>query len=274
MVAALDAAGGDPEVEARITDAACDTFLQLASVARALHPLEEVPARDREGVVVRELNPHAGVHPVPPEAEILEAALRAGERSWSAWPYYEARYGERGRAFTRSDSAWLVTLAALPPDRAVEQIVWLADLLSHRGMPRMLMEEHLRILHEELTRVGDAAGGDAAGVGAAGNDPDPWGILLHAADLLTERRLAVLTERESRGIARRFRARVPAEAARRLPGAGRLLAAALADEADGLPSAVEALEGWLIDPDRFPEVWRMEVQRTIRAVRKRLMAGT
>jgi heme oxygenase len=259
----LEAAGGDQGAEEAITEAARDTFGHLASVARALHPLQEVPERDREGLVLRELNPLAGVHPVPREAEVLDAALRAGERSWEAWPYYEARYGERGRAFTRSDSAWLVTLASLPRERAVEQIVWLADLLSHRGMPRILMEEHLRILHEELSSESPSS---LEGSG------DPWRLLLDAAELLEGRRLAVLSERESRGIERRFRARVPAEVACRIPGAGRLLAAALADEADGLPAAVQALEKWLADPERFPDAWVAEVGRTIRAVRKRLLA--
>ncbi|TVP44732.1 MAG: hypothetical protein EA350_10920 [Gemmatimonadales bacterium] len=253
----LEAAEGDPALEEEITGVARDTFGHLASVARALHPLQDVPERDREGLVVRELNPLAGVHPVPREAEVLDAALRAGERSWAAWPYYEARYGERGRAFTRSDSAWLVTLASLPRERALEQILWLADLLSHRGMPRMLMEEHLRVLHEELSVV---EGGE-----------DAWDLLLRAADLLEGRRLAVLSDREIEGVERRFRARVPAEVTRRLPGAGRLLAAALADEADGLPAAVEALETWLANPDLFPEAWVAEVERTIRAVRRRLL---
>ncbi|CAN5819537.1 hypothetical protein BH23GEM11_BH23GEM11_13540 [soil metagenome] len=271
----LEAASVDPGSEDPITGAARDTFEHLASVARALHPLQRVPEQDREGLVVRELNPHAGVHSVPREAEILDAALRAGERSWAAWPYYEARYGERGRAFTRSDSAWLVTLASVPPERAVEQIVWLADLLSHRGMPRLLMEEHLRILHAELSAArggGESAGAGGDPAGARAGAGDPWGLLLHAADLLENRRLALLSGRESLGVARRFLARVPSEESRRLPGAGRLLAAALADEADGLPAAVQALESWLADPDRFPEAWVAEVGRTIRSVRKRLHA--
>jgi heme oxygenase len=245
----------DAATKARILDAAVRTFDDFASVGRALEPLLDGLERD----MANELNPHAGAHPIPSDPAILEASLRAGERSWEDWPYYRERYGDRGRAFTRSDSAWLTTLGSTATPRALEEIVWLADLLASRGMPRLLMEAHLKVLHEELMAVDPEAAGT-----------DRWGFLVEAAELLGARRRAHVTDRSADGIARRFDERVPDVLAARLPGTGRLLAAALADEADGLRGAVRSLESWLADPDRFPKTWIDEVQRTVRTGRKRL----
>src|SRR5690242_2051596 len=96
------------------------------------------------------VNPLAGHHVVTADPRELAASERAGDRSWSAWTYYARRYGERGRQFTRSDSAWIATLAGEPAAVVEQQIRWLGGLLATRGMPRLLLEEHLRMLHDEL----------------------------------------------------------------------------------------------------------------------------
>jgi heme oxygenase len=94
-------------------------------------------------VLAGALNPDAGTHPIPNDVREVHAALLAGERSREAWPYYEARYGERGLRFTRSDSAWLVTLLREGVEVAARQIAWLGRVLAARGMPRYLLELHL-----------------------------------------------------------------------------------------------------------------------------------
>jgi heme oxygenase len=254
----LESGGSDLGARERMIEAARGVFDDFASVVRALDPVLDGLERD----MVHELNPHAGMHRVPRSEAVLEAALRAGERSWRRWPYYAERFGERGRAFTRSDSAWLTTLASLPRPRALEQVVWLADLLASRGMPRLLMEEHLAHLHEALSGV--TLPPEEARPG------DPWEVLLEAAELLAARRTSVVSARSAEGVARRFDARVPATLRDRLPRTGLLLAAALADEADGIRSAVPSLVRWLGDPGRFPKPWVDEVNRTVRAGRKRL----
>ncbi len=270
---ATTAPGGDPQVE-RMVEGARETFRAFHAVVRALDPLELRPA----DTLAQELNPHAGCHPIPLEDPLLEAALRAGERSWEAWPYYAARYGDRGRAYTRSDSAWLVSQARSGGRAAREQILWLADLLASRGMPRILMEDHLRILREELVAAEARQGADLPG-GAPESAPpegpvgDRWIALADTADLLASRRRERISDRSARGIARRFDARVPAEVAKRHPRMGTLLAAALADEADGVAGAVESLVAWLADPERFPEGWVDEVHRAVRTTRKRLRKG-
>src|SRR4051812_28593243 len=64
--------------------------------------------------VAAALNPEAGHHAVTTDPRELRAALRAGEQTQRRFGYYEQRYGERGRAFTRSDSAWIVTVTGEP----------------------------------------------------------------------------------------------------------------------------------------------------------------
>src|ERR671933_594218 len=85
------------------------------------------------------LNPSAGHHVVTGDPRELAAAERAGERSWTAWTYYERRYGDRGRQFTRSDSAWIAALPGSPASIVERQVRWLGTLLAARGMPRLLL---------------------------------------------------------------------------------------------------------------------------------------
>jgi heme oxygenase len=101
------------------------------------------------------LNPEAGDHPVPQNPGILQAALRAGRRCRDEFSYYELRYGERGRRFIDSDAAWLAALTELPEAVVACQVVWLARLLSARGMPFLLMERQLELLVEELGSLGN-----------------------------------------------------------------------------------------------------------------------
>jgi hypothetical protein len=127
------------------------------------------------------LNPSAGHHRVTGDPRELAAVERAGERSWSAWTYYGRRYGARGRRFTRSDSAWIATLPGWPASVVEGQIRWLGALLAARGMPRLLLENHLRILHEEL-------------VAAVPERAPEYASLLQAADSLRGEREASMPE--------------------------------------------------------------------------------
>ena len=213
------------------------------------------PAR-RDPARLAALNPETGDHPLPADPRELAAALRAGERSWAAVPYYAARYGERGERFTRSDSAWLATLAAYPPPVALRQVRWLGGLLAARGMPRWLLERHLDVLHEELVRAVPARRGAYAGLAAA------------AAALRAERR-AHLDDAALAALGAAFDARVGPAWSARLPETGALLGAAVADERAGVPGAVASLTAWLRDPDRFPPPWRHAVSAALRAARAR-----
>lgn len=252
--AELDRLSLSPGELPRVARAATGTMAEMSGVFSALHPMIRTPFKD----LARELNPSAGSHVISSSEEELAAALRAGERSWGEFPYYATRFGGRGRAFTRSDSAWLVTLAYLDPASAVENVMWLANLLAARGMPRWLMERHLVILLDEL--------GSDHGGGRYRN--------LHEALVrLREFREHLLSDGELARFRREFAAAVPPGELEGVPGAGALIAASVADEAAGLVMAVPSLTRWLADETLFSTEWIDQVGRTLEGSRS-LMAGT
>jgi hypothetical protein len=185
----------------------------------------------------------------------LAAAEQAGDRSWAAWAYYGRRYGERGRQFTRSDSAWIATLPGGPASVVERQLRWLGALLAARGMPRLLLEEHLGILHEEL-------------VTAVPERAPEYASLLQAASTLRSEREAAMPEQELRALETGFRDLLAGVVEDDLR-AGALIAAAVADERAGVPQAVDSLMEWLADPARFPAPWLGAVEQTLRRARRR-----
>jgi hypothetical protein len=185
----------------------------------------------------------------------LRAALRAGERTRERFHYYQRRYGERGRRFTHSDSAWIVTLAGLDPAVAERQLRWLAGLLAARGMPRWLLEVHLELLHAEL-------------MVAAPEKTAFYDTLLRVAGIFRAERLRHLDEVTSSDLARTFDRRVGSADAHGLPEAGALVVAAVADERAGQHRAVSSLVQWLADPQRFSADWVAAVSETLAAARE------
>ncbi len=211
-----------------------------------------------EGWPVAALNPEAGHHEITLDPLELGAALRAGERSWRRFPYYELRYAGRGRRFTRSDSGWIVTVAKGPLSDAKRQLRWLGAVLASRGMPRSLLELHLAELHAELVA---AAPGDRAG----------YDHLLEVAAMFRRERFRRLDEATSAELAAAFDRRVGHDAVPTIPEAGALLVAAVADERAGLDGGVDSLLEWLADPDRFSAGWVAATAETISAARQRAL---
>jgi hypothetical protein len=201
------------------------------------------------------LNPQAGSHAIPNDLREIRAALQAGERSWQRFPYYEWRYGSRGRRFTRSDSAWIVTLTDHRQALVDQQITWLGGLLASRGMPQWLLELHLETLHQEL-------------VDAVPEKREAYAKLLHAAAMLRDMRRAPIRDDVFHALSAEFEALVGPEWSNRLPRTGGLLVAAVADEKAGISNAVTSLEGWMTDPARFPETWIAAVHTTLRKARE------
>jgi hypothetical protein len=199
------------------------------------------------------LNPAAGEHAVTTDPRELAAVERAGDRSWSAWAYYGRRYGERGRQFTRSDSAWLALLPRSPVATVERQVRWLASVLAARGMPRLLLEDHLRILHQELVAV-------------LPDRAEMYAALLSAAEALAAERQALLADTAMDRLASDFQALIGTSDRHDLR-AGTLIAAAVADERAGLPEAVTSLLDWLANPEGFDARWRSAVQETLRRAR-------
>ncbi len=191
---------------------------------------------------VAALNPEAGRHAIPSDPREVQAALRAGEHSWRRFPYFAWRYGERGRRFTRSDSAWLVTLAEHEQELVDRQVLWLGALLAARGMPRWLLQAHLEALHEELART-------------VPERAPAYARLLQAAGMLHTLRRRRVSDETFEALAAAFDRRVGAAWASCLPEGGRLVVAAVADERDGIERALASVQDWLADPARFPAAW-------------------
>jgi hypothetical protein len=210
----------------------------------------EAPAARRAAL----LNPEAGNHTITTDPRELRAALRAGERTRERFRYYQRRYGERGRRFTHSDSAWIVTRAGLDPAVAEGQVRWLGGVLAARGMPRWLLEVHLELLHAEL-------------IAAAPEKRAFYDTLLRVAGIFRVERLSHLDEVTTSVLARTFDRRVES-AARELPEAGALVVAAVADERAGQHRAVSSLVQWLADPERFSADWVAAVSETLAAARE------
>jgi hypothetical protein len=219
----------------------------------------EVPAA-RALASATSINPIAGHHVVTGDPRELAASERAGDRSWSAWTYYARRYGERGRQFTRSDSAWIATLAGQPASIVEQQVRWLAALLAARGMPRLLLEEHLRILHEEL----------AAAVPERAPD---YQVLEEAARSLRIERDATMPARVLLELETGFRDLLDGARQDDLR-AGALIGAAVADEQATVPRAVESLLEWLADPARFPAPWVTAVGQTLGDARRQVVTDS
>ena len=184
------------------------------------------------------LNPEAGAHPIPEDPRELAAAVVSGERGLARYPYLLERFGERGRSFTKSDSAWLVTLTSLPQSIVDDQIRWLGALLGLRGIPRIILEVHLRFLHKELCAVNPAI-------------KERYDRLLVAADMLKERRLRGITAEDFARLAARFDEAMATAEPPRLAHMGEILISAASDERDGIVGALSVVTSWLADPLRF-----------------------
>ncbi|MCB1769799.1 MAG: biliverdin-producing heme oxygenase [Candidatus Competibacteraceae bacterium] len=242
------------EEEEAIITAAREAFAEIYRLFQSLYPFD--PGQLTRKVTA--LNPEAGAHPVPDDPGEIEAALHAGQRCWLEYPYFAWRFGERGRRYTNSDGAWLVTLAAR--DQAVinAQVEWLGVVLASRGIPRILLQRHLELLYEELmTRMPAQRGVD-------------YRKLLIAADHLAEQRRAVISDADFDAICNRFAQAVGPDWRARLPGIGNLLVSAVTDQRHGITQAVTRLESWLTDPERFPPHWIAAVREGLRQAQERV----
>jgi heme oxygenase len=239
----LDALDLGEHDEARAVAAANTVFRRLGQIVKRLYP-----AKGDSYTVVSVLNRNAGHHEVTCDPREVLASIDAGVGTWEAYPYFEARYGERGRLFTRSDSAWLVTLADLNKDSAIDQIDWLARLLSHRGMPSLLLEKHLLRLQDTLIR-------------AVPERAHRYRRLCRLAEHLRANRAAALPDFDR--VAASFPCSEP------LANVGPIIAGAVADERLGVENAARSVESWLTDPVRFSAEWVAAVERTISLARGR-----
>lgn len=230
---------------------ACEFFAQLKAVFQALYPFKP----ESRTFLVTSINPEAGRHPVPADAREVEASLRAADACWQRFPYFEARYGERGRRFARSDGAWLATLCQFDQEQINQQARWLGRVLSTRGMPTLLLQVQLEILFDELATT-------------IPEKKAEYEKLLFAAAELRKSRSRYLEEDRFQALTDAFDLAVGPEWSERFRHAGALLVSAVTDEAAGSVGTVESVETWMTDAARFPLAWITAVQGTVSQARK------
>ncbi|MCP5158496.1 MAG: biliverdin-producing heme oxygenase [Gammaproteobacteria bacterium] len=235
------------EEEDIIIAAALEAFVEIHRLFQALYPFDPAQLTRKAA----SLNPEAGAHPMPDDPGEVEAALRAGQRCWLEYPYLAWRFGERGRRYTHSDGAWLITLATRDQTVVNAQVEWLGVVLASKGIPRILLQRHLELLYEEL-------------VAQMPEQPTAdYGKLLAAADHLAEQRRGVICDTDFDAICRQFEQAVGPDWRTRLPGTGGLLVSAVTDQFRGIEQAVLSLESWLTDPQRFPAHWIVAVREAL-----------
>lgn len=174
-------------------------------------------------------NAEAGETPEPVDPIAIAVAEESARLVWRALPYFEARFGQRGRRFGLSDAGWLATLVALPASARMAQIDWLAGLLSPRGIPSWTIEVQL----EAMARAGERR--SWSGVPAIRDE----------VRRLAARRRGLLTDGDFAECGRRF-----ALSAGETLGArttGKLVASAVLDVPLGHAASAAATLGWLRD---------------------------
>lgn len=246
----MDALVTSSEERRRIGEAATELFERLETVFAGLYPFSP----ESRTFLVTSINPEAGRHAVPEDARELQAAALAGDLCWERFPYFEERYGERGRRFARSDGAWLATLPRLETAQVLRQTQWLGRLLAARGMPTFLLQTKLEILAEKLTAAIPEKAAEYQKLRAAARD-------------LEEARRRFLTDDETTVLASDFAVAVGAAGTSRVPHAATLLSCAVADEFGGAAGAVTSLKPWMTNAERFTPEWIEAVHETLRRAR-------
>ncbi|MFH0995229.1 MAG: PAS domain-containing protein [Pseudomonadota bacterium] len=236
----------DPACHDAVIAAAHEAFTGLNDLYSALFPL---PKNEKTFHVTR-INPEAGNHPIPNDEREIQAALNASDRIWAEFPYYELRYGQRGKRFSDSDTCWLVTLTSLDPESMQKQIDWIGRVLATRGMPLLMLENTLRILYEELSMM-------------LPDNTATYQKLLWSADILSKARGKSISNTLFQSLSSEFEQLVGSEMTEKYKKTGKLLVSSVADEKGGIKGAVCALQDWMVDTSRFPEQWITAVNSII-----------
>lgn len=238
-------------VNERILSMALEAFAFMEDIHKALYP---IPASDGMAFSATSLNPEAGNHAIPADEREIAAAITAGRLCREEFPYFDARYGDRGKRFTDSDAAWLATLTSLTTPLMISQVAWLGSVLSSRGMPRITLERQLFYLHKELVKI----------------DTDKlleYDKLMDAVTWLKSERLRSITEENFNALGKSFAGLTDNELAGSMKGTGYLIVSAVCDETAGITAAVPSMESWLMDADRFSKEWCAAVRNTITQAR-------
>ena len=235
---ALDALELDERSEHRMVRAAQSGFDGIAQLARNCFPYDPDALQHR----ITAINPEAGRHAMPQlETEIVRA-LRCAQAAWKRFPYLDARYGERGRRFTHSDSCWLVTLYDLDEASVLKSLLWLRRVLASRGLPTPILENHLEVIDRDIVLENPERARRASGYRAT---------LSHFHDesqahLQTATRQALVARYEQQ------LSQCPGNTVAR---AADILIGAHRDTAIGIEHAWDQVFTWMTDRERFSPQW-------------------
>jgi len=236
----------DPACHDAVIAAAHEAFSGLNNLYNTLYPLT-----NKENTFhVTRINPEAGNHPIPQNEREIQAALNASDRGWAEFPYYEQRYGQRGKRFSDSDTCWLVTLTSIDPESMQKQIDWIGRVLATRGMPLLMLENTLRILYEELSVM-------------LPDNTATYQKLLWSADILSKARGKCIPNTLFQSLSSEFEQLAGSEMTGKYKNTGKLLVSSVADEKGGIKGAVCALQDWMTDTSRFSEQWITAVNSII-----------
>jgi hypothetical protein len=245
----------DNEHRKAIISASKEIFHDLMKIFESLLPFNEKAL----GNHITSFNPEAGNYPITTNSKEINAALLAGMECWSEFPYYEKRYGDRGRRFTISDSVWLVTLSELSEDEAIKQVNWLAKLLAVRGMPTYTMEIQMHHLYANLLKENP-------------EEKQKYLKLFLAAENLKDQRTYRIHEISFENSDSIFEkclnsAGVNEAVFTKLKrNMGRLIASSIVDSKNGISDSRKSLEDWLKNTDEFPEKWILAVENVYKEI--------
>jgi hypothetical protein len=178
---------------------------------------------------------------VPQDPIEIDLALRAGKAAWDRFPYLDIRFGERGRRFISSDSCWLLALTRLPVESVTKSLTWLRSVLAPRGIPALLLEQHLRQISEALILEFKSEGVERS------RRYEPFLALLKAEQRSLDQELNGFIELSDR--------KLEACDGLTVRSAAYLIVSAWLDERAGIVGALSATNLWFADPSRFSPDW-------------------
>lgn len=222
----IDSEKFDDEEKSVIIRSSLQLFRGLNSLFQSISGIKDPDAQYH----ITSVNPEAGNHPMPSNPLEISAALRAGVKAWAEFPYLKLRFGERGLRFAKSDSCWLATLPQLFQTEIDNQIVWLARLLTNRGIPSAILRFHLVVLVKELSE----------------SNPEgktTYQKLNAAANSLHEAQRKILPDEKFAGIAEEMHLKL-AELIDLPANSGIALLSAFLDEQNGLGNANNVIVSW------------------------------
>lgn len=223
-----------------------EIFYDLIDIYESLDPFEEKDLQNH----ITSLNPEAGNFPISSNPLEIEASIIAGQKCWYNFPYYEQRYGERGKRFMISDSVWLLNLCELSQELTNSQVKWLADYLAKRGMPTYTMEIQLEYMYYELVK-------------RIPENEAKYKKLFNASEHLKSRRNKYLSSATFEKCNLLF-SEICKElkvSGHNLRNTGKLIASSIADDENGINESETDFRNWMINPDFFSDEWIMAVKK-------------